>query len=105
VGLSLSLRFEGADLGVKVSAVCPGDMKTKIYDNMVVMNMLREQVARLSRRTHYLMPQMCGQDAARAILHGVDRNRPLIVFPAAVQLIWHLFRGIRTVPGEQATAN
>jgi NAD(P)-dependent dehydrogenase (short-subunit alcohol dehydrogenase family) len=123
VGLSLSLRFEGADLGVKVSAVCPGDMKTKIYDNMVVMNMLREQVATLSRRTHYLMPQMCVQDAARAIPRGVARNRPLIVFPTAVQLIWHLyrwfpsllyrisihrmrlFRGIRTVPGEQATAN
>ena len=123
VGLSLSLRFEGADLGVKVSAVCPGDMKTKIYDNMVVMNMPHEQVATLSRRTHYLMPQMSAQDAARAILRGVARNRPLIVFPTAVQAIWHLyrwfpsllyrisihrmrlFRGIRTVPGEQATAN
>jgi NAD(P)-dependent dehydrogenase (short-subunit alcohol dehydrogenase family) len=92
VGLSLSLRFEGADLGVKVSAVCPGDMKTKIYDNMVVMNMPREQVATLSRRTHYLMPQMSAQDAARAILFGVTRNRALIVFPTAVQVIWHLYR-------------
>ncbi len=117
VGLSLSLRAEGADLGVKVSAACPGDMKTKIYDNMVVVNMPREQVATLSRRTHYLMPQMSAQSAARAILHGVGRNRPLIVFPAAVQIIWHLyrwfpslfyrinihrmrlFRGLRSVPG------
>ncbi len=123
VGLSLSLRFEGADLGVKVSAVCPGDMKTKIYDNMVVMNMPHEQVATLSRRTHYLMRQMSAQDAARAILRGVARNQPLIVFPTAVQAIWHLyrwfpsllyrisihrmrlFRGIRTVPAEQTTAN
>jgi NAD(P)-dependent dehydrogenase (short-subunit alcohol dehydrogenase family) len=92
VGLSLSLRAEGADLGVKVSAACPGDMKTKIYDNMVVVNMPREQVAKLSRRTHYLMPQMSAQDAARAILRGVARNRPLIVFPAVVQVIWHLYR-------------
>jgi len=92
VGLSLSLRAEGADLGVKVSAACPGDMKTKIYDNMVVVNMPREQVATLSRRTHYLMPQMSAQAAARAILRGVDRNRPLIVFPTAVQVIWHLYR-------------
>ncbi len=94
VGLSLSLRAEGADLGVKVSAACPGDMKTKIYDNMVVVNMPREQVARLSRRTHYLMPQMSAQAAARAILRGVERNRPLIVFPAVVQIIWHLYRRI-----------
>ena len=119
VGLSLSLRAEGADLGVKVSAACPGDMKTKIYDNMVVVNMPREQVAKLSRRTHYLMPQMSAQAAARAILRGVDRNRPLIVFPVVVQVIWHLyrrfpglfyrinthrmrlFRGLRAVPGGQ----
>ncbi len=92
VGLSLSLRAEGADLGVKVSAACPGDMKTKIYDNMVVVNMPRERVATLSRRTHYLMPQMSAQAAARAILRGVDCNRPLIVFPTAVQAIWHLYR-------------
>jgi NAD(P)-dependent dehydrogenase (short-subunit alcohol dehydrogenase family) len=92
VGLSLSLRAEGADLGVKVSAACPGDMKTKIYDNMVVVNMPREQVATLSRRTHYLMPQMSSRAAARSILRGVSRNRPLIVFPIAVQVIWHLYR-------------
>jgi len=117
VGLSLALRAEGADLGVKVSAACPGDMKTKIYDNMVVVNMPHEKVATLSRRTHYLMPQMSAQAAARVILRGVDRNRPLIVFPAVVQVIWQLyrrfpglfyrinihrmrlFRGLRTVPG------
>jgi NAD(P)-dependent dehydrogenase (short-subunit alcohol dehydrogenase family) len=92
VGLSLSLRFEGADLGVKVSAVCPGDMKTSIYQNMVVMNMPREQIIRVSRRSHYLMPQMSAQDAARTILRGVVRNQALIVFPTAVQLIWHLYR-------------
>jgi NAD(P)-dependent dehydrogenase (short-subunit alcohol dehydrogenase family) len=92
VGLSLSLRAEGADLGVKVSAACPGDMKTKIYDHMVVVNMPREAVVTLSRRTHYLMPQMSAQAAARAILRGVGRNRPLIVFPTAVQIIWHLYR-------------
>ncbi|MCV7089837.1 SDR family NAD(P)-dependent oxidoreductase [Mycobacterium interjectum] len=92
VGLSLSLRAEGADLGVKVSAACPGDMKTKIYDNMVVVNMPRERVAALSRRTHYLMPQMSARAAASAILRGVDRNRPVIVFPAVVQVIWHLYR-------------
>ncbi|OIN79710.1 SDR family NAD(P)-dependent oxidoreductase [Mycobacterium malmoense] len=92
VGLSLSLRAEGADLGVKVSAACPGDMKTKIYDNMVVVNMPRERVATLSRRTHYLMPQMSAQAAARAILRGMERNRPLIVFPTVVQVIWHLYR-------------
>ncbi len=79
-------------MGVKVSAVCPGDMRTSIYQNMVVMNMPREQIIRVSRRSHYLMPQMSAQDAARTILRGVVRNQALIVFPTAVQLIWHLSR-------------
>ena len=97
VGLSLSMRFEGADLGVKVSAACPGDMKTKIYDNMIVMNMPRAQVVTLSRHTHYLMPQMSAQAAARAILRGVARNQALIVFPGAVRLIWYLYRWFPSV--------
>jgi NAD(P)-dependent dehydrogenase (short-subunit alcohol dehydrogenase family) len=123
VGLSLSLRCEGADLGVKVSVACPGDMKTKIYDNMTVVNMPREQVVTMSRRSHYLMPQMSAPAAARAILRGVKRNRALIVFPTAVQIIWHLyrwlpslfypinthrmrlFRRLRAVPRESATPN
>jgi NAD(P)-dependent dehydrogenase (short-subunit alcohol dehydrogenase family) len=35
VGLSLSLRLEGADLGVKVSVVCPGYVRTPIFDTAV----------------------------------------------------------------------
>jgi NAD(P)-dependent dehydrogenase (short-subunit alcohol dehydrogenase family) len=39
VGLSLSLRLEGADLGVKISCVCPGFVRTNIYHNATVVNM------------------------------------------------------------------
>ena len=38
VGLSLSLRLEGASLGVKVSCVCPGFVRTNIYQNAVSVN-------------------------------------------------------------------
>ena len=38
VGLSLSLRLEGAGLGVKVSCVCPGFVRTNIYQNAVSVN-------------------------------------------------------------------
>jgi len=92
IGLSLSLRFEGADLGVKVSAVCPGDMKTRMYENMVVVNAIRERVVEVSRRSHFLIPQISAQDAARRILHGVSRNQALIIFPASVRWIWRLAR-------------
>jgi NAD(P)-dependent dehydrogenase (short-subunit alcohol dehydrogenase family) len=51
VGLSLSLRLEGVDLGVKVSCVCPGFVRTNVYQNAEVVNMTlpagmtREQAA------------------------------------------------------------
>jgi len=92
IGLSLSLRFEGFDLGVKVSAVCPGDMKTRMYENMVVVNAIRERVVEISRRSHFLIPQISAQDAARRILRGVARNQALIIFPASVRWIWRLAR-------------
>jgi NAD(P)-dependent dehydrogenase (short-subunit alcohol dehydrogenase family) len=52
IGLSLSMRFEGKDLGVKVSAVCPGDMKTSVYENMTVMNMPKEKIEQASVLTN-----------------------------------------------------
>jgi NAD(P)-dependent dehydrogenase (short-subunit alcohol dehydrogenase family) len=97
VGLSLSLRFEGADFGVKVNCVCPGDMKTDIYDNMTVMSMKREEVIRISRRSHFLMPQWSAERAAQEILRGVSRNKPLIVFPLVGRLIWRFYRAVPSV--------
>jgi|SRR5208282_1518829 len=94
VGLSLSLRFEGADLGVKVSAVCPGDMKTSVYENLVVMNMPHDEVVRVSRRSHFPIRQMSADDAARQILRGVSRNQALIVFPAEIRWIWRIHRAL-----------
>jgi NAD(P)-dependent dehydrogenase (short-subunit alcohol dehydrogenase family) len=97
VGLSLALRFEGADLGVKVSAVCPGDMKTDLYENMTVINMPRDEAVRVSRRSHFLMPQWSAEDAAREILCRVSRNKAIIVFPAVVRGIWRLYRALPSV--------
>jgi NAD(P)-dependent dehydrogenase (short-subunit alcohol dehydrogenase family) len=99
VGFSLSLRIEGADLGVKVSCVCPGDMKTDIYDNMTVMNMKvsRDEIVRLSRHTHFLWPQWRAEQAVHEILRGVSRNKALIVFPAIVRWIWRLYRALPAV--------
>jgi NAD(P)-dependent dehydrogenase (short-subunit alcohol dehydrogenase family) len=99
VGFSLSLRFEGADLGVKVSCVCPGDMKTDIYENMTVMNMKvsRDEIVRISRRSHFLMPQWTAEQAVHEILRGVTRNKPLIIFPAVVRWIWRLYRALPVV--------
>lgn len=87
VGLSLSLRLEGADLGVKVSAVCPGIIRTNLYQAMPAVNLPREQVI-----AQYPFKMMDASQAARTILGGVSRNQAVIVFPASIRLLWRLYR-------------
>jgi short-subunit dehydrogenase len=64
VGFSLASRFEGADLGVKASCVCPADMKTDIHKNMTVVKMDLATIERDSRRTHFLLRQWSAAHAA-----------------------------------------
>jgi NAD(P)-dependent dehydrogenase (short-subunit alcohol dehydrogenase family) len=85
VGLSLSLRLEGADLGVKVSCVCPGFVRTNIYQNARAVGMTLP--AGMSREQFAGAPakMMAPSRAAQAILDGVARNKALIVFPASIR--------------------
>jgi NAD(P)-dependent dehydrogenase (short-subunit alcohol dehydrogenase family) len=87
VGLSLSLRYEGADLGVKVSAICPGHVATDIYRAMTVVNIPREKViAGLPAKP------MSVSEAVEIVLRGIRANQALIVFPANMRLAWRLNR-------------
>ena len=81
VGLSLSLRLEAADLGVKVSAVCPGYVRTPIFDTAVTVNLPRELASRPPGRIKW----MEAAQAARVILDGVARNQAVIAFPAYIR--------------------
>lgn len=84
VGLSTCLRLEGASLGVKVSVVCPGFVRTEIFDTAVVLNASREETTAL------IPPRMIADvtRTARAILKGVARNRAVIVYPFSYRLLW-----------------
>jgi NAD(P)-dependent dehydrogenase (short-subunit alcohol dehydrogenase family) len=92
VGLSLSLRLEGADLGVKVSVICPGFVRTNIYQNANVVNMdlpadvPREQLAGAPAKI------MEASRAAQVILDGVARNHAVIVFPATIRWARRAYR-------------
>ena len=87
VGLSLSLRVEGADLGVNVSVVCPGAVRTNIWQAATIVNVPPERRAALTPRK-----MMEASKAARTILGGVSRNQAIIAFPAGVHLVWRLYR-------------
>ena len=87
VGLSTALRAEARDLGVKVSVVCPGFVRTDIYSSSEVINVDKEQLLDLVP-----FKPMEPDQAARIILRGVQRNRAIIVFPFVARLCWWLYR-------------
>lgn len=88
VGLSRSLRAEGADLGVKVSVVCPAMIDTPIFEAGTFPNMNKE--AFLASLPRFLMNDV--RAAARVILRGVSRNKGIIIDSWHGRLMWRIYR-------------
>ncbi len=84
VSLSRSMRMEGADLGVKVSVVCPGFVKTGIFHASDYVNIDADKLlADVPKK------MVDPGDAARTILRGVERNKDVIIFPLEARLaVW-----------------
>ena len=87
VGLSTSLREEGAALGVRVSVVCPGMIRTGMVETAQVVNADRQALL-----DHTPVRFMEAGRAAAAILQGVARNRDVIAFPPHARLLRTLHR-------------
>ncbi|HET9210045.1 MAG TPA: SDR family oxidoreductase [Thermoanaerobaculia bacterium] len=87
VGLSLTLRSEGADLGVKVSAVCPAYIQTRIFENGTYVGTSQKGIESLIPFKYVDVGV-----AARKVLRGVEKNKPMIVFPFYARLLWWLTR-------------
>ena len=86
VGLSLSLRPEAADLGIKVSVACPGSVKTEIRDTCRIFSGDREAFNSL------IMKQLTAKKAALKILKGVKKNKGMIAYPFYDLIPWWLYR-------------
>jgi short-subunit dehydrogenase len=69
---------------VKVSVVCPGYVRTKIFDTAVMVNMPQE----LANRAPGRIKMVEAAQAARVILDGVARNRAVIAFPGYIRWAW-----------------
>jgi NAD(P)-dependent dehydrogenase (short-subunit alcohol dehydrogenase family) len=83
VGLSRGLRAEGADLGVRVSVVCPGFIDTPILTESRYVNLDKERMLGLLK-VKPLAPEAC----AKAILEGVARNQATIVVTWHAKVMW-----------------
>ncbi len=90
MGLSQSLWIEGKDLGVAVSAVCPGFIKTPIFETSPMVGYDRQQFLKaLSVWERFgITPDKCAQ----AILDGVARNKAIIPVTFMARIMWWLGR-------------
>jgi NAD(P)-dependent dehydrogenase (short-subunit alcohol dehydrogenase family) len=88
VGLSTSLRIEGADLGVKVSVVCPGFVKTHALDAATYIGVDREAAIAEMSGIRMVEATKC----ARVILKGIERNKAIITDSSLSRAMWWLYR-------------
>jgi short-subunit dehydrogenase len=93
VGLSLSLRPEAAQHGVRVTALCPGPTETPILDSTGPEDLPPNE----SISARDLLLKAAGEiypveDLAADLLEGVARNKAYIVAPRRARLAWWLHR-------------
>jgi len=93
VGLSKALRIEAKEHGVKVSALCPGVIRTPIlttgkYGRLNLKEGAETKVMELWER---LRP-MDVDVFARKALRELERNKPIVIVPSFWKLFWLLER-------------
>ena len=81
VGLSRTLRAEARDLGVKVSAACPGIVQTPILERSETRGVDGNEL-RKGLMFGAITPEAC----AKQILKGVRKNRELIVITRSAKV-------------------
>lgn len=89
VGLSRALRAEGADLGVKVSVVCPGFIDTPIVHQSPAFGLDMEALRR-AIPVKVIAPEVCAEE----ILRGVARNKATIVVTWQAKVAYLIARAI-----------
>ena len=90
LGLSQTMWVEGHSLGVRVSAVCPGFIKTPIFDVSPMVNIDREKI--LAQYETFQKLGVTPEKCAAVILKGVAKNKPIIPVTGLAHVIWRLAR-------------
>jgi NAD(P)-dependent dehydrogenase (short-subunit alcohol dehydrogenase family) len=88
VGLSMSLLAEAADLGVKVSVVCPGLIDTALIPTMKYVRLKEDKFLEPVNKMKKTSPADCASE----ILKGVARNKAVIVVTGMAKIYYLLHR-------------
>ncbi|MFC9944094.1 SDR family NAD(P)-dependent oxidoreductase [Streptomyces pratensis] len=92
VGLSHNLRIEGAQLGVRVSVLCPGVIRTPLIEGGVYGRSVEGVTSEMAREMWEEQKPISAEEFAKKSLDAVARNKGIIVVPAFWKLFWWLFR-------------
>ncbi len=90
VGLSEGLWVEGKDLGVDVSVVCPGWIRTNIVTGARFVNMDRDCVLKAVRL--WIRLGVSPEECARVMLRGVARKKRIITVTGLARIMWWIAR-------------
>lgn len=93
VGLSKALRVEAKHLGVSVSVLCPGVIRTSILTGGKYGRINTEGLT--EKKLNEFWERLRPMDAdvfARKVAAAVARNQPIIVVPAWWKILWSLDR-------------
>jgi NAD(P)-dependent dehydrogenase (short-subunit alcohol dehydrogenase family) len=92
VGLSLSLRVEAAEMGIRVSVICPGVIRTPILEGgkygKINMNIPSEKLRDMWEEFKPMSPDIFAQK----VVNAIAKNKAIIVVPSLWKLIWWLNR-------------
>jgi NAD(P)-dependent dehydrogenase (short-subunit alcohol dehydrogenase family) len=92
VGLTTSLRIEAEPFGVRVSAFCPGVIRTPILEGGKYGRMLPSLLPAIQEQRWDRFRPMDPARFADQALREVARNKAIIVIPSWWKLIWWLNR-------------
>ncbi len=93
VGLSSSLRIEAAAVGVRVSVLCPGVIRTPLLDDGGKYGTLLQSIPReVQRELWERLRPMDPDKFAHKVLHAVSRNKAIIVVPSWWKVSWWINR-------------
>ena len=92
VGLSKSLRAEAAEMGVRVSVLCPGVIRTPILEGgkygRILMDIPPERLSRMWEKLKPMSPNIF----AKKVLNSVAKNKAIIILPLWWKLFWWINR-------------
>jgi len=90
VGFSQTLRSEAKQYGIKVSLLCPGQLKTNIDKANINVSefMNSEKNKELNTNNKIPTPEKC----INKIMREIKRNKPIVIAPYYERLYWFIYR-------------